>query len=254
MAGFGGPAGPMGPMGGPNQRRNPLDPIIYNFQHRWETDRQFRAAFSAITAVITVVLLCACVGVASTLATSAIASATGGSSSSGGSLDTGTGHLSGNQPIPTNTVAPWNAPSFPQASPNPNSQTPPPSPSAGPSPTDTPAGGPGPIPTVTTCGGGGSGITYSFSPSCPLVHSQPGTLSIHVPGYAGHSLNILIEFNISNCTLDFTPANTPPLDGSGRANIGFTVPACGANSQYDIGGMINVSGGPTTGINAAPVQ
>jgi len=105
---------------------------------------------------------------------------------------------------------------------------------------------------VTTCGGGGNGISWSFSP-CPQVHGQPGTLSIHAPGYGGHSLNVLIEFNIQNCTLDFTPANAPPLDGSGRADLSYTVPACGANSSYDIGGMINVSGGPTTGINAAPV-
>jgi hypothetical protein len=52
----------------------------------------------------------------------------------------------------------------------------------------------------------------------------------------------------------FTPAQGYKLDAGGNASISYTVPAAAANSSVPISGMINIGGGPTLGIQAAPVQ
>src|SRR5215813_5587635 len=52
---------------------NPLDRIIQRWQHQWETNRQFRAAWSGVAGLLIVVGLCACMGTVSTVVSAAVA-------------------------------------------------------------------------------------------------------------------------------------------------------------------------------------
>ncbi len=89
---------------------------------------------------------------------------------------------------------------------------------------------------------------------CPQLAGQSGTLTISAPKHANATLNILISFGCNSCTLLFTPQQGYKLDGAGNATINYNVPAAAANSQVPISGMINIGGGPTLSIYAAPVQ
>lgn len=225
-----------------------LDSFVRRFEHRWQTNAQYRAAVSGVVALVFLLVICSCAGVTSTVANSVLASG-GGSPSQHG--NTGTGNLAASTAHPTYTLPPATYAGVPGVSPIASSQTPPPGlPTATdvPTPTDTPtSGGPG---LPTTCNGGNNGGTWSFSP-CPLVHSQGFTLTVSAPGLAGRGLYIVMEFSIvQSCSIVFNAA----LDGSGNYSYSNTVPACGANSTIPLNGEIVISGAYTMGINAAPVQ
>ncbi len=115
-----------------------LDSLVYGFQHRWETNPQYRAAVSGVVGLLTILMLCACLGVLTTVANATLAGF--GAGSSGGvlvSTDTGTGKLAAGQKFPTATPPTLPAGAL-AAGAIPNSQTPKPGPTEAPTPTDTP--------------------------------------------------------------------------------------------------------------------
>jgi hypothetical protein len=228
-----------------------LDEVVRRFQDRWETDRQFRAMLSGALGLVMVVALCACMGVVTTVANSALAGVNGNGSGSQNS-NTGTGKVNVPPSFPTTTVPPWQQSGPPAYTIIPNSQTPQPAPTHPPTATpDNQGGGGGGIPT--TCDGAGSHATWALVP-CPQVHGQSGTLNLSVPRHPGAALNILINFGCNGCTVLYPPTQGYKLDATGNASISYTVPAAAANSTMPISGYINVAGGPTLTINAAPVQ
>src|SRR5260221_181515 len=117
-----------------------LDDLVERFRHRWETDRQYRAAASGVLGVVVLVVLCSCAGIVSTVTNNVLAS--------GGFLSSGTPNSVGTQStsntvlqsavFPTETIPAWTPGVIPGAPPVPNSQTPVPIPTAVPSPTDLP--------------------------------------------------------------------------------------------------------------------
>jgi hypothetical protein len=233
-----------------------LDRALANFHHRWETDALYRARISAVGGAATLLFLC---GLAATISLVANA-AFGGAGSAGGSPQTalnGSGAASGLPTFPTGSVPPWTPGTTPNGAPAPNSQTPPPS--ATKQPTTTPGGFDTPTPggtLPTTCNGSSGRNTWALTP-CPQLAGQSGTLTISAPNHPGASLNIVLSFGVcannQNCTLLFTP-DKYSLNASSTATITYTVPAAAANNTAPISGMIQVSGGPTLSILAAPVQ
>jgi hypothetical protein len=235
----------------PFRRISWLDNLVYGFQHRWETNPQYRAAVSGVAGLAMVLVLCACLGILTTVANAALAGfGVGNGNGLLGTNDTGTGKLTAGQKFPT-APPPTLPPGSVAGGAIPNSQTPKPGPTATPTrpeatPTQPGGGGGGGGPT--TCDGGSHGGTWAFTP-CPLVHSQNATLSVHAANAAGRTLYVLVSFNQSNCTQLWNPT----LDAAGNWSISFTVPACGANSQVPISGEID-TGLYVMGISAAPVQ
>ncbi|MGZ3663990.1 MAG: hypothetical protein ACXWQR_09830 [Ktedonobacterales bacterium] len=234
-----------------------LDHIVYNFQHHWETNPQYRAAVSGVVGLVLLVTMCACTGVVSAATSAALAGiglGGGGAigSSGGGNLHTGTNSIKHANTFPTSTVV-LNPGSMPGISQLPNSNTPAPHPTA--TPTDTPVrGSGGPGGPVTTCNGAQSSASWVLNP-CPLVHAQNGTLTIVDKKHPGASTNVVIDFcSASSCAQVYPPNAGYKLDGNGMETISFTVPAEAANSTTSVSGFISITGGPTMSIAAAPVQ
>ena len=157
--------------------------------------------------------------------------------------------------FPTATFGPFNSAVTPVGSPITSSQTPPP---AG-TETATVTGGYG-TPTSTgggtntaqfICTGTGNGITWTFSP-CPLVHGQGGSLTISAPAYKNTYTNIIASFGAcpaGNCTIDDPPSGSFHTDANGIEVISFTVAGDVQVGGPPVTGEINLSGGPTAGIN-----
>ncbi len=235
-----------------------LDQIVERFRDRWETDGQYRTRVSAVAGAAALMFMCTLVAVVSLAANAAFGGA--GASSGGGQTpgSNGQGPGYGLLNFPTPTVPPWTPQDIPNAPPAPNSGTPPPSatnvPSATPGGFETPTPG-GTLPT--TCNGSSGRATWALNP-CPQLAGQSGTLTISAPGHAGATLNVVLSFGIcannQNCTLLFTPDQGYHLNSSATATISYTVLAAAANNTAPISGMIQVSGGPTMSILAAPVQ
>jgi hypothetical protein len=163
------------------RRRKPswLDQWVYRFQHRWETNAQYRAAVAGVCGLLLIALMCSCTGILTTAANAGLASfgAGGGGSNSGGS-NTGTKQLGGQSVFPTFTIPAYSVATI-QAGNIPDSQTPGPTPTAPPAPTDAPTA----TPCQPNCGGGGGGggagtVTASWSPS-PWVPGHTGYISVH---------------------------------------------------------------------------
>lgn len=232
-----------------------LDALVYRFQHRWETNPQYRAAVAGVVGLVLVVLMCGCMGVVSLTANSALAGiGLAGAASGGGSANTGVQKLTGADTIPTNTVPSYTPPAIPNVA-IPDSQTPKPGPTptstpVPATPTDTPTSGGGGVPT--TC----NGPSFVFSP-CPLIHGQAGSLTVTAPQFAGQTINALISFGSCSgtvsCTIDITPAQGYAFNGSGVLVINFTVPAQVQIGAQPVSGMVNCAGG-TIGLSAEPVQ
>lgn len=243
-----------------------LDQLVDRFRHRWETNRQYRAAFSGVVGLVVLIALCSCAGIVSSVTTRVLATSGFGSSDGVGPLSgVGGPAVFGAQHFPTETLPAWQPGQIPNGPPIPNSGTPypspthPPTPTAAPSPTGfpTPPGGGGGGGVPTTCSGskkdGGATDTWSFS-SCPVPAGQNVTLSIYAPGHPNGQVSVLVNFGCSSagCT---NPANTPyNLDGSGSLSISIPVPAAAANSKTPISGFANILGGASLSIYAAPVQ
>jgi hypothetical protein len=153
-----------------------LDELVNRFRHRWEIDRQFRAAASGVVGLVVIVALCSCAGIASTMANSVFAGSglAGGGGGGSGPQSQDTGTLKGFAGIPTETIPPWTPGTLPPAPPAPTSATEVPTataaPTATPKPTETPC--------QNNCGGGGSvTITVSgYAPAGGWVACSGGSL------------------------------------------------------------------------------
>src|SRR6185312_5450468 len=160
------------------RRRSGLDRLIYRFQDRWETDRQFRAMVSGVLGLVMIIALCSCMGVVTTVANNAVASVNASRNvgvANSQNADTGIGQIKGVPTFPTATAPSWQPGSSPSAGVIPDSQTPLPPPTATPQPT---------VPCIGNCGGGGGGgggggpttcnggsqNTWALTP-CPQIHS-----------------------------------------------------------------------------------
>ena len=217
--------------------------MVYNFQHRWETDRQFRAALSGALALVLLLSLCLCLGVATTFANMELANFgnAGQSASNGGSLNTGTGPLSGSQPIPTNTIASWPSPNVPAVSPNPNSQTPPPSPTPSPTPTDPPTS----TPCTSNCGGGGGGggggtVTASAWSPNPWQPGGSGSVTLHTSSPNIQLLIFSVQYPGGSAIVVNVFGQT---DGSGNYVYNVSVPGGVGSGNVDIYIKANFPGG-----------
>jgi hypothetical protein len=236
---------------------NPLDRIIQRWQHRWETNPQFRAAWSGVAGLVIVLSLCACLGTVSTLVSRTVAGFTGANTNSNQVATQGQGsggQIGAAQSFPTFTSPPLPPPSIPAAGKIPNSQTPLPSPSAQPTATAAPtatSGGPG-GPPGGTCSGGSGTLSWALNP-CPQIHGQSGSLVITDRAHPGHTLNVVLNLGSCGSCTKLYPPGTYSLDGSGALTISYQVPS-DANTGTPISGMIQISGGPSTGFSGPPVQ
>jgi hypothetical protein len=72
--------------------------------------------------------------------------------------------------------------------------------------------------------------------------------------HPGAGTNIVLNFgSCDGCTMLLTP-NQHHLDNTGKETVTVSVPDAAANSSVPVSGMVNISGGPTLSINAAPVR
>ncbi len=159
---------------------NPLDHAIHRFQHRWETDRQFRAAMSGVLGLLLVFVLCTGVG-ALDLAATRVLAAVGinapGPIGGGSNINTDTGIVDkGNDPLYTPTVPTWSVPVIPQASPNPSSSANAPTPTPSPTPTDAATR----VPCTSNCGGGPTVVITAYTSPSSWKAGQPATIYFQV--------------------------------------------------------------------------
>src|SRR5579871_3935597 len=89
-------------------RKTWIDDFLERFQHRWETNPQYRAAMSGVFGLVFLLTLCGCVGFVSVGATSVLHALGIGSSGSNGPLQGNTGgpDLQGVATFPLTTVTP----------------------------------------------------------------------------------------------------------------------------------------------------
>jgi hypothetical protein len=205
-----------------------LDSLVYGFQHRWETNPQYRAAASGVVGLLTILVLCACLGILTTVANATLAGF--GAGSTGGvlvSTDTGTGKLAAGHTFPTATPPAVPAGALVGGA-IPNSQTPKPGPTDAPTPTDTPTA----TPCTSNCSGGGAGgcngnVSGSGSPST-WVSGQSATVNVHT-SCPNIPINIIISFPSGATILNDGQGQT---DGSGNYSFGFTVPQAGNGQAH----------------------
>lgn len=215
-------------------RRSWLDGMIENFQHRWETNPQYRATMSGILGVVFLVFMCSCVGVVSAGANVALTSLGFGGGASGGVIDTNTGsravHSAGEIPIATVVLGPQQA--IPETT-LPSSGTP--LPTATPSPTATATATP--IPCTSNCGGGkgGGGGTISGTP-IPTIWKAGTSVILHIHTSNPNTGYSLI-FNLHGAATDLKqPAGV--TDGTGNDDYTYNVPSYVTNGQ----GQITITG------------
>lgn len=243
-----------------------LDAIVYQFQHRWETNPQYRAISSGVVGVLVLITICGCMGLVTTGTQVALAGLGIGSTraaAGGGSQDTGSHAVGGTQKFATPTVQVPSSVNLPPASPIPNSQTPvpgpTPTPSPSPAPTATPGGnggGPGGGGQFA-CSGGSPSRSWSINP-CPVSAGQQVTISLDF-GRSNANQPVSAEFSLcadgSVCTFLYQPPNTISTDGRGVWSVTVTVPPQAANSSVPISGNGQlVNGGGTIVFLGTPVQ
>jgi hypothetical protein len=206
---------------------NPLDHLIHRFQHRWETNAQFRAAMSGVLGLSLIIFLCvgvAGVNAAATRVLGAVGFGSGGGNQ--GNLDPGGQIVNGNWTFYTPTVPNWTGGGTPGSSPIANSQTPQPSPT----PTATPPDAPTATPCRSNCGGGGGGgvtITAACVPQpCQWHQGQPGTLTFHT-SKPNNPINMFIHWSNGATWLSAGGQYGSPqtTDGNGDATWNVPVPA-----------------------------
>jgi hypothetical protein len=211
------------------RRRSGLDRLIYRFQDRWETNRQFRAMVSGVLGLVMIVALCSCMGVVTTVANNAVASVNASRNVGvvdSQNADTGVGQIKGVPTFPTATVSAWQESGSPTVDVIPDSQTPIPSPTLAPTATAQPT-----VPCTGTCGGGGGGgggssfsATVSGSPTpATWTAGTAASFTVHsAPG--GVFLAIVYTFPGGKTVLDENPNNkTDPTTGNYTSS--FTVPS-----------------------------
>lgn len=227
------------------RRQSKLDRFVYGFQHRWETDRQFRATMSGAIGLLVILSLCSFVGLATGFTNVALARFGGAPSTnvqSSNSQNTGTKAFDNPTSFPTNTVPPWVSQNAPAATPIGVSQTPAPTPDPSPTPTDTPTS----PPCTSNCGGGGGGgggggtVTATWSPST-WVGGQSATINLQT-SEPGDGLALIITFPGGLTVLD---ENGESSDGSGNYSYTFTVPSGIGAGTVDVYVQAHFSDGST---------
>jgi hypothetical protein len=196
---------------------NPLDHLIHRFQHRWETNPQFRAAMSGVLGLSLIIFLC--IGVAGVnAAASRVLGAVGFGSSGGnqGNIDPGGQIVNGNWIFYTPTVQDWKGGGTPGSSPIANSQTPQPSPT----PTGTPQDAPTKTPCVSNCGGGGGQtgtLTPSWTPATWSSGMPNGAFTLHATNQSGapqQGVGLSLLFNWGTTT--WLDQNNQRTDANGN--------------------------------------
>jgi hypothetical protein len=145
-------------------RKTWIDDFLERFQHRWETNSQYRAAMSGVLGLDLLITVCGCIGLVSIGATSVLHAMGIGATGGGGS---NVGHTNGGsqQGVVTfsvTTVTPAKPGDIPYAT-IPTSGTALPTKAPSPTPTETSTA----TPCTSNCGGGGGcnscdmTITYS---------------------------------------------------------------------------------------------
>ncbi len=239
----------------PYSRITWLDQLVRSFQDRWETNPQYRAVVCGVVGLVLVFTLCTCTGLLTLESNNILAIVGLGSNTSNSTFnnDTGSQNVQPASSFPTATFGPVYTSATPVGTTLPTSTTPLPGPTPAPTATagaTTPPGG-GTNTATFVCSGGGSGITWTFSP-CPLVHGQAGTLTISAPAYPNTSTNILVNFGYcprDDCTIDDPPGQGYQTNGSGVETLSFTVAQDVQVGGPPVTGEINLSNGPTAGIN-----
>lgn len=222
--------------------RNALDIIIQRFQHRWETNRQYRAVLSGGCALVLLVTLCGLMGVVAS-ATQAVLASTGFGANQSSSAaisaadqNTGSAALSANPEFPTPAVT-FVVGNVPAASPIPSSQTPAPTPTVPPTPTPVPTA----TPCKTNCGGGphDSVSITGVSPN-PVVSGQSVTISWHTQ-IPNEGVNVIIK---GTGTILSAGQAALSSDGSGNGSWTVNIPGgfCGGSLQF----LVNVQSGAGT--------
>jgi hypothetical protein len=232
---------------------NPLDHLIHRFQHRWETNAQFRAAMSGVLGLALIVFLCVGVAGVNAAATNVL-SAVGFGGAGGrdqGNLDPGGQFVNGNWVFYTPTVPDWKSGGTPGSNPIPNSQTPQPSPT----PTATPPDAATATPCKLNCGGGGGvTITAACVPTpCQWYRGQPATLTFHT-SKPNNPINMFIHWSNGADWLSAGGQYGAPesTDGLGNATWTFTVPTspttmCGTSPPVKVDYSTKSGGGSAYG-------
>jgi hypothetical protein len=205
---------------------NPLDHLLQRFQHRWETNAQFRAAMSGVLGLSLIIFLC--VGVAGVNAAATRVLAAVGFGSSGGNqfdLDPGGQIVNGSWVFYTPTVQDWKGGGAPGSSPISNSQTPQPSAT----PTATPPDPATATPCKTGCTGGGGGVTITAAcvpAPCQWTRGMAATLTFHT-SRPNNPINMFIHWSNGADWLSAGGQFGAPqaTDGAGDATWTFTVPS-----------------------------
>src|SRR5579872_3456528 len=201
----------------PIRRPSWLDQWVYRFQHRWETNPQYRAAVSGVCGLVLIVLMCSCTGILATVTNAAFAGA-GGSNGGSGNTNTGAATVQAQATFPTATIPPYTVSTIPAGN-IPNSQTPGPTPTEPPTPTEVPTA----TPCQSNCGGGGGGndhISATHSPST-WIAGQQGTLFIHT---TQPNIGFALIFNLPGAGTDLRePAGQ--TDASGNATYVYNIPS-----------------------------
>jgi hypothetical protein len=223
---------------------NGLDQLIQRFQHRWETDRQWRAAMGVALTLVSLVVLCSCVTVTALLGQNVLAGlgfvASPNQANSSTTPDTGARLVNGVLQFPTPTSS-WVVGTVPAVSPIPNSQTPQPSPTPSGTPTPTQTDTPSP----TQCNGNGN---------CGNPTPTGGNVTIQVTGWNpatwanGKHVSISVHtsvpndgfgfiFNFPNGSTWLSANDNPNLqtDGAGNGTYSTTI-----QNGYCTPGLIDV--------------
>ncbi len=204
---------------------NPIDRIIQRFQHRWETDRQYRAAMSGVFGILLIVVLCTGVGLLDVTATNVLAAVgfqmPGSSNPSSSQQNTDTGVVVGGlRQFPTETIPSWPGQVTPPSSPIASSGTPQPSPTPTATPTDAATSGP----CTSNCGGGGQPaghISASWSPLTWASGQTGASFTVHATDNngnpkAGVGIAIIYTWAGSKTWLDEPPNLGGTTDASGN--------------------------------------
>lgn len=201
-------------------RRTWLNDLLERFQHRWETNSQYRAAMSGVLGLIFLLVICSCVG-ALTASTGSVLGALGFGGANNGQAQAHSGG-SGVKGVATFPIATVNLPSpntIPDDPTLTTSGTPLPTATTAPTPTDTPTA----TPCTSNCGGGGGGgctsctVTDSGVPN-PFVHGQNGTIIVHT---SKPNIGINIIAHLPGCNL--LNNGTGVTDGAGNYSWSFAV-------------------------------
>lgn len=205
-------------------RKSWLDGMIENFQHRWETNPQYRATMSGVLGIVFLVFMCSCVSIVSIGANTVLNSLGFGSASSNaasGDQNTGSQVVHGAVSIPIATVTLGTPQAIPQTTLLP-SGTPLPTPTTSPTATATATA----TPCTSNCGGGGGGKkgTISGTP-VPATWIAGANVILHIHSSApniGYSLIINLP---GYAVPDLKQPTGRYTDGSGNDDYPYTVPS-----------------------------